>query len=86
MATAPAGMNRAEVIWHFLDAFLRLDCCHAGCEAAVLTAQQWVSVNADKWAVQKDAAAIRAALDCRGQKENLLLRSLQATFALPAVT
>ncbi len=47
MATAPAGMNRAEVIWHFLDAFLRLDCCHAGCEAAVLTAQQWVSVNAD---------------------------------------
>ena len=51
----------------------------------MLTAQQWVSVNADKWAVQKDAAAICAALDCRGEKESMLLKSLQATFALPAV-
>ena len=70
----------------FQAAFLRGEECIAGCEAAVLTAQQWVSVNADKWSVQKDAAAICAALDCRGQKESVLLKSLQATFALPAMT
>ena len=50
----------------------------------MLTAQHWVSVHADKWAVQEDAAAICAALDCHGQKESLLLQSLSATFALPA--
>ena len=59
--------------------------CCAGSEAAVLTAQQWVSVTADKWAVHQDAAAICAALDCHGQKESLLLQRLQATFPpLPA--
>ena len=52
----------------------------------MLTAQQWVSVTADKWAVQKDAAAVCAALDCRGQRESGLLQQLQAAFAIPAVT
>lgn len=52
----------------------------------MLTAQHWVSVHADKWAMQEDAAAICAALDCHGLKESLLLQSLRATFALPVVT
>ena len=49
----------------------------------MLTAQQWVSVTADKWAVQKDAAAVCAALDCRGQRESGLLQQLQASQASP---
>lgn len=57
--------------------------CPAGSEEAVLTAQQWVSLEADDWVVHKDAAAICAALDARGKKESALLQKLQATSGLP---
>lgn len=47
--------------------------------------QQWLSIRADHWAVQPDAAAICAALDSRGEKESVLLQRLQSAYGLPAV-
>lgn len=56
---------------------------HAGSEAAVLTAQEWASVEADNWVVHTDPAAVYAALDGRGRKESALLQKLQPSFGLP---
>ena len=49
----------------------------------MLTAQEWVSIQADNWVVHTDPAAVCAALDGRGRKESALLQKLQTSFGLP---
>ena len=49
----------------------------------MLTAQEWVTIEADNWAVHTDPAAVYAALDGSGRKESALLQKLQTSFGLP---
>ena len=49
----------------------------------MLTAQEWVSIQADNWAVHTEPAAVCAALDGRGRKESALLQKLETLFGLP---
>lgn len=49
----------------------------------MLTAQEWVSIQADNWMVHTEPAAVCAALDGRGRKESALLQKLETFFGLP---